>query len=112
MEWNLLPVPSFRANQKGFMSVDLELNEHVQHREYVCKVDPRFGMIVTRWKDSIVFQLITTVMEKGTTTVQWQTGQEVQPVDICDYQDGMYTVDKGNQHRPLGDATPFKKWYK
>eukprot|EP00957_Ditylum_brightwellii_P161662 12308731-Ditylum_brightwellii.AAC.1 len=65
-------------------------------------------MAVTRWKDSRVFQTIITVMVKRTTTVQQWTGQEVEtvecPNDICDYQDGMGTVDKGNQHRALGAA--------
>eukprot|EP00957_Ditylum_brightwellii_P207577 15353592-Ditylum_brightwellii.AAC.1 len=47
-------------------------------------------------------------MVTGTTTVQQWTGWEVQsvecPDDICDYQDDMGTVDKGNQHRALSAA--------
>eukprot|EP00957_Ditylum_brightwellii_P158788 12086465-Ditylum_brightwellii.AAC.1 len=70
-----------------------------------------------RWKDSGVLQTIITVMVKGTTTVQQQTGWEVQsvecPNDIHNYQDAMGAVDKGNQHRALGVAfcnvTHFKK---
>eukprot|EP00957_Ditylum_brightwellii_P022688 1711048-Ditylum_brightwellii.AAC.1 len=62
-------------------------------------------MVVTRWKDSRVLQTISTVMVKGTTTVQQWTGQEVQsvecPNDMHDYSDGMGAVDKGNQHRAL-----------
>eukprot|EP00957_Ditylum_brightwellii_P073175 5562374-Ditylum_brightwellii.AAC.1 len=54
-----------------------------------------------RWKDSRVLQTIITVMVKGTTTAQQWIGQEVQFIDICYYQDGMGTVDKGNQHRAL-----------
>eukprot|EP00957_Ditylum_brightwellii_P185978 14159251-Ditylum_brightwellii.AAC.1 len=65
-------------------------------------------MVVTRWKDSRVLQIINTVMVKGATTIQQQTGWEVQsvecPNDIYNYQDGMGNVDKGNQHRALGAA--------
>eukprot|EP00957_Ditylum_brightwellii_P034968 2650454-Ditylum_brightwellii.AAC.1 len=112
MEWNLLVVPTCRANRKGFLSDDLELNENAQHREYICKVDPCFGMVITRWKDSRMLQTITTMMEKGTPTVQRWTGREVQSVDVHDYQDGMCAVDKVDQQRALGNAAPFKKWYK
>eukprot|EP00957_Ditylum_brightwellii_P066419 5042456-Ditylum_brightwellii.AAC.1 len=56
-------------------------------------------------------------MAMGTTTVQQWTGHEVQsvkcPSDIHNHQDGMGTVDKGNQHRALGaifcNVTYFKK---
>eukprot|EP00957_Ditylum_brightwellii_P048582 3686645-Ditylum_brightwellii.AAC.1 len=65
-------------------------------------------MVVIRWKDLIVLKAISTVMVKGATTVQRWTGQEVEtvecPNDICDYQDGMGAVDKGDQHRALGAA--------
>eukprot|EP00957_Ditylum_brightwellii_P078065 5934693-Ditylum_brightwellii.AAC.1 len=40
-------------------------------------------------------------MEKGTTTIQWQTGWEVQSVNIRDYQDGVCAVDKVDQRRAL-----------
>eukprot|EP00957_Ditylum_brightwellii_P168326 12813470-Ditylum_brightwellii.AAC.1 len=62
-------------------------------------------MVVTRWKDSRVLQTISTMMVKGTTTVQWQTGWEVQsaecPNDTQNYQDDIYAVGKGDQHRAL-----------
>eukprot|EP00957_Ditylum_brightwellii_P023327 1761209-Ditylum_brightwellii.AAC.1 len=75
-------------------------------------------MVVTRWKDSRVLQTISTVMVKGTTTIQRWTDQEVKtveyPNDICDYQDSMGAVDKGDQHRALGAAfcnvAHFKNW--
>eukprot|EP00957_Ditylum_brightwellii_P207757 15354409-Ditylum_brightwellii.AAC.1 len=70
MEWNLLAVATCRANRKRFPSNDLELNKNAQHREYACKVDPCFGMVGMRWKDSRVLQTISTVMVKGATTVQ------------------------------------------
>eukprot|EP00957_Ditylum_brightwellii_P078147 5941318-Ditylum_brightwellii.AAC.1 len=37
MEWKLLAVATCRANRKGFLSDDLELNKNVQCREYICK---------------------------------------------------------------------------
>eukprot|EP00957_Ditylum_brightwellii_P171186 13031898-Ditylum_brightwellii.AAC.1 len=65
-------------------------------------------MVVTRWKDSRVLHTISTVTVKGATHVQQWTGWEVETIkchnDICEYQDGMGTVDKGNQHRALGAA--------
>eukprot|EP00957_Ditylum_brightwellii_P151794 11559066-Ditylum_brightwellii.AAC.1 len=70
-----------RTNRKGFPSDDLELNKNEQCGECVCKVDPYLGMVVTRWKDSRVFQTISTVIVKGTTTVQQWTGQKVQSVE-------------------------------
>eukprot|EP00957_Ditylum_brightwellii_P091528 6969661-Ditylum_brightwellii.AAC.1 len=48
MEWNLLVVVICRANRKGFPSDDLELNKNEQCREFVYKIDPRLGMVVTR----------------------------------------------------------------
>eukprot|EP00957_Ditylum_brightwellii_P200267 15266926-Ditylum_brightwellii.AAC.1 len=60
MEWSILAAATCRANRKGFPSDDLELNKNAQCREYVCKVDPCVGMVVTRWKDSRVLQTIST----------------------------------------------------
>eukprot|EP00957_Ditylum_brightwellii_P131315 10015272-Ditylum_brightwellii.AAC.1 len=68
MEWNLLAVFTCRANRKGFLSDDLEINKNAQYREYVCKVDPCLGMVGMRWKDLRVVQTIIIVMVKGTTT--------------------------------------------
>eukprot|EP00957_Ditylum_brightwellii_P123275 9399205-Ditylum_brightwellii.AAC.1 len=96
MVWNLLATATCRANRKVFPYDDLELNKNVQHAEYVCKLDPCIGMVVTRWKDSRVIQTIIIVMVKGTTTVQQWTGREVQSVGIHGYQDDMGAVDKGD----------------
>eukprot|EP00957_Ditylum_brightwellii_P083194 6325392-Ditylum_brightwellii.AAC.1 len=70
MEWNILVAATCRANRKALPSDELELNKNAQHRECVCKIDPCIGMVVTRWKDSRVLQTISTVVVKGTTTVQ------------------------------------------
>eukprot|EP00957_Ditylum_brightwellii_P022173 1673184-Ditylum_brightwellii.AAC.1 len=69
------------------------------------------GMVVTRWKDSRVLQPISTMLVKGTTTVQQQTGWGVQSVKCPNgthsYQDSIGNVDKGDQHRALLGATFF-----
>eukprot|EP00957_Ditylum_brightwellii_P126717 9658068-Ditylum_brightwellii.AAC.1 len=59
-----------QIQQKIFPSDELELNKNAQCGEYVCKVDPCIGMVVTRWNDSRLLQTSSTVMVKGTTTVQ------------------------------------------
>eukprot|EP00957_Ditylum_brightwellii_P006084 460634-Ditylum_brightwellii.AAC.1 len=89
MVWNILATATCRANRKGFLSDDLELNTNAQHGEYVCKVDHCLDTIVTRWKDSRVLQTISIVMVKGTTTVQQWAYYKVQSIechnDICNY---------------------------
>eukprot|EP00957_Ditylum_brightwellii_P062471 4741074-Ditylum_brightwellii.AAC.1 len=70
MEWNILAAVTCRANRKGFPSDELDLNNNARCGEYVRKVDPCLGMVVTRWKDLRVLQTIINVMLKGTATVQ------------------------------------------
>eukprot|EP00957_Ditylum_brightwellii_P019489 1470552-Ditylum_brightwellii.AAC.1 len=59
-------------------------------------------MVVTQWKDSKVLHTICTVMEKGNTNVQQQTGWDITtvvcPNDIHNYQYGMGAVDKVDKH--------------
>eukprot|EP00957_Ditylum_brightwellii_P096942 7382421-Ditylum_brightwellii.AAC.1 len=67
MEWNLLAAATCRANRKGFPSDALDFAKDAERGDFICKVDPWLGMVVTPWKDSKVLQTISTVMEKGTT---------------------------------------------
>eukprot|EP00957_Ditylum_brightwellii_P002686 207122-Ditylum_brightwellii.AAC.1 len=76
MEWNILAAATCRDSRKGLPSDDLELNKNAQYREYVLKVDPCLGMVVTRWKDSRALQTISTVIVKGTTAVHWNVSAD------------------------------------
>ena len=118
--WNCRGVGTCRANRKGFDSKSLLLPNNAPRGSFVRLVDPRLGMIITRWKDSKVLQTVSTTMDKGVQTLNRRTGSKVIqvtcPSDIVRYQKFMGGVDRGDQHRVMGagfaNVSHFKKWYK
>ena len=63
--YNLRAVGTCRANRIGFDIDQLPLDRLSARGTFVRKVDPRLGMIMTRWKDSKILQIISTVMTLG-----------------------------------------------
>ena len=84
-------------------------------------MDPRLGMVTTRWRNLKTLQTLPTVMKHGKSTVQRRVWSKIIdvicPKDIILYQQGMDRVDHGNQHRVLvgpgfANVAHFKKWSK
>eukprot|EP00957_Ditylum_brightwellii_P052434 3976716-Ditylum_brightwellii.AAC.1 len=73
MEWNLFDAATSRVYRKGFTSNELDLDKDAEQGDFIQKVDPYLGMVVTKWKYSRVLEIIITVMEKGATTfcIKW-----------------------------------------
>ena len=104
--YNIRGVGTCKANRKGFDSDGLKVPNNSQRGTYVRKVDDRLGMVITRWKDSRVLQIVSTIMKKGIGTVQRRVGKDKIdvrcPNDIIEYQKHMGGVDRGDQHRVVG----------
>ena len=96
------------------------MDKSCERGTFVRKVGSRLGMVMTRWKDSKILQIISTVMEPGIGEVSRRQGATVHtvkcPNDVILYQKGMGGVDRGDQHRVVGagfaNVAHFKKWYK
>ena len=80
----------------------------------------RLRMVITRWKDSKILKIVSTVMKSGVGEVQRRSGRDIItvkcPNDVIEYQNNMDGVDRGDQHRMMGagfaNVAHFKKWYK
>ena len=72
--WNLRGVGTCKANRKGFASHKLPIEKSAERGTHVRLVDKQLGLVITRCKDSKVLQTISTIMEKGVSTVQRRTG--------------------------------------
>ena len=118
--FNVRGVGTCKANRKGFESNSLIVTNNSPRGTFARMVDDRLGMVITRWKDSRVLQVVSTIMKKGVGTVQRRVGREKTdvrcPNDIIEYQKHMGGVDRGDQHRVVGagfaNVAHFKKWYK
>ena len=118
--YNIRGCGTCRANRKAFDSDRLKLNSSCERGIFKRLVDKRLGMVITRWKDSKVLQVISTTMKKGIGMVQRRVGRDKIdvrcPNDIIQYQKYMGGVDRGDQHRVMGagfaNVAHFKKWYK
>ena len=118
--YNVRGVGTCRAGRKGFPKTELALDDKSDRGSFVRLVDKRLGMVATRWKDSKMLQVVSTVMKKGVDEVQRRTGSKLInvkcPNDIIMYQKNMGGVDRGDQHRVMGagfaNVCHFKKWYK
>ena len=118
--YNIRGVGTCRANRKGFASDSLNVPNNSERGKHVRLVDERIGMVITRWKDSKVLQVVSTIMKKGIGKVERRVGKDKVsvdcPNDIIEYQKHMGGVDRGDQHRVMGagfaNVAHFKKWYK
>ena len=118
--YNVRGVGTCKANRIGFDSDSIQISKSCDRGTFARKVDPRLGMVITRWKDSKILQTISTVMKSGVSEVSRRTGATVIkvqcPNDIILYQQYMDGVDRGDQHRVVGagfaNVAHFKKWYK
>ena len=92
-----------KANRLGFDSEALTIDKKEERGSFLRLVDPRLGMVITRWSDSKDLQTVSTVMVKGIGSVFRQVGKdkiEVRcPNDIIMYQENMGGVD---QHCIMG----------
>ena len=63
-------------------------------------------MVTTRWKDSRILQIVSTVMKLGVGEVTLRTGATIMyvqcPNDGIIYQQNINGVDCGDQHRVVG----------
>ena len=118
--YNVRGVGTCKANRIGFDSDSIQISKSCDRGTFARKVDPRLGMVITRWKDSKILQTVSTVMKSGVSEVSRRTGATVVkvrcPNDIILYQQYMDGVDRGDQHRVVGagfaNVAHFKKWYK
>ena len=118
--YNIRGVGTCKASRTGYDSERLLLEKNQERGSFKRLVDPRLGMVITRWRDSKTLQTVSTVMKHGKSTVQRRVGSKiinvVCPNDIILYQQGMGGVDRGDQHRVVGagfaNVAHFKKWYK
>ena len=118
--YNLRAVGTCKANRIGFDLDKLNMDKLCERGIFVRKVDSRLGMVMTRWKDSKILQIISTVMQPGIGEVRRRQGATVLrvkcPNDVIMYQNNMGGVDRGDQHRVVGagfaNVAHFKKWYK
>ena len=118
--WNIRGVGTCKASRIGFDSEALAIDKKAERGSFLRLVDPRLGMVITRWRDSKDLQTVSTVMVKGIGSVFRQVGKdkiEVRcPNDIIMYQENMGGVDRGDQHRIMGagfsNVAHFKKMYK
>ena len=116
--YNVRGVGTCRAGRKGFPKTELALDDKSDRGSFVRLVDKRLGMVATRWKDSKMLQVFSTVMKKGVDDVQRRTGSKLInvkcPNDIIMYQKNIGGVDRGDQHRVMGagfaNVSHFKKW--
>ena len=73
---------------------------------YIRKVNARLRMVITKWKDSRILQIINTIMKEGVGEVTRRTGATILDVqcanDVIMYQQNMDDVDRGGQHRVVG----------
>ena len=118
--YNIRGVGTCKASRTGYDSERLQLPKNAERGTFKRLIDPRLGMIVTRWRDSKTLQTVSTVMKHGKSIIQRRVGSKiidvVCPNDIILYQQGMGGVDRGDQHRVVGagfaNVAHFKKWYK
>ena len=118
--YNIRAVGTCKANRKGFASDKMNVKNNAKRGTHVRLVDDRLGMVISRWKDSKVLQVVSTIMKKGIGKVERRVGSEKIevscPNDIIEYQKYMGGVDRGDQHRVVGagfaNVAHFKKWYK
>ena len=78
--YNLRAVGTCRANRIGFAIDQLPLDRSCARGSFSRKVDPRLGMVMTRWKDSKILQIISTVMTPGIGEVNRRQGASVTKV--------------------------------
>ena len=118
--YNIRGVGTCKASRTGYDSERLQLPKNAERGTFKRLIDPRLGMIITRWRDSKTLQTVSTVMKHGKSIIQRRVGSKiidvVCPNDIILYQQGMGGVDRGDQHRVVGagfaNVAHFKKWYK
>ena len=74
--------------------------------------------MITRWKYSRIFQIVSTVIKEGASNIQQRVVANKIDVkrtnDIQLYQDIMDEVDRGDQHRVMGtgflNVAHLKNW--
>ena len=93
-------VGTCKANRKGFASDKLPMDNKADRGTFTRLVDKRLGMVITRWKDSRVLQIVSTVMKKGSNIIHMRVGAALIPVtcpnDVIMYQQNMGGVDRGD----------------
>ena len=61
-------------------------------------VDKILGMVITRWKDSKILQIVSTVMKSGVGEVHRRSGRDIItfkcPYDVIENQNNMDGVDR------------------
>ena len=101
-EWNIRGVGTCKANRKGFDSDRLKLNNNCERGSFVRLVDKRLGMVITRWKDSRVLQIVSTIMKPGVEIIERRVGSEIiqvkDPSDVIECQLKIDGIDRGDQH--------------
>ena len=55
-EWNIRAIGTCKANQIGFDSEAMKLENKVERGSFIQLVGKWLGMVTCRWKDSKVFQ--------------------------------------------------------
>ena len=98
--WNIRGVGTCKANRLGFDSEALAIDKKAEIGSFLRLVDPRLGMVITRWRERKDLQTVSTLMVKGIGSVFRQVGKdkiEVRcPNYIIMYQENMGGVDRGD----------------
>lgn len=88
--YNVMGVGTCKVNRKGFDSDKIQMDKNCDRGSYVQLVEKRLGMVITRWKDGRILQVVSTVMKSGVGVVKRRTGAKIInvkcPNDIIMYQ--------------------------
>ena len=104
--WNIDVVGTCKANIKGFDSDILNLDKSCERGTIIILCDRRLGIVITRWKDYIIFQTVSIVMFNGAGIVTYRKGSDMDEVTcthyIMKYQENIYGINRVNQLRVMG----------
>ena len=73
---NIHTVGTFKYDRKGFDSEALNLDNNCECGTFIIQYDRRLGMVITRWKDSIIIQTVSKVISKGAGIESCMKGDE------------------------------------
>ena len=73
---NIHTVGIFIYDRKGFDSEALNLDNNCECGTFIIQYDRRLGMVITRWKDSIIIQTVSKVISKGAGIESCMKGDE------------------------------------
>ena len=75
--WNIRGAGAYKTNRKGFDSDELKLDKNSERGSFVRLCYRRLAMIITRWKDSMILRILSTVLKKGASNIQRRVGEKI-----------------------------------